>query len=372
MCWCPNKWISRRNCQTKPAEAGAVIVEPMKYNMNTIKHHSNRMIPATILAGAIALGTAWAVDLPVPPPPPSPAPDQQAAEPQKDNAPEPMPMVQNGKIAYLGVGSASVPELLATHIGLEKGQGVVVRALDPDGPAAAAGIAENDVLLRVNDKAVGSQLELRDAVLAAKPGDEVKLSLIHEGKPINKTVKLGSRPAAMAIPHGAAPPLHGQPEDQARRVREAIEQDLKALEGAHDIEAELKRLEQRMRFMFRGLGQDQADNDAGKDADDIQFSSVATIRMLDDEGSVEIEMKNGSKHVRVRDNDGKVLWEGPWDTKQDKAAAPEDVRERIEALNIDMVEGQMGPGKFEMKIAPAKPKAPKEDAPKPKDQENGE
>jgi hypothetical protein len=28
-----------------------------------------------------------------------------------------------------------------------------------------------------------------------------------------------------------------------------------------------------------------------------------------------------------------MLFEGPWDTEQDKAAAPEDIRERIEGMN---------------------------------------
>jgi hypothetical protein len=82
---------------------------------------------------------------------------------------------------------------------------------------------------------------------------------------------------------------------------------------------------------------------------------MATIRMLDDEGSVEIEMKNGSKHVRVRGKDGKVQWEGPWDTKQDKAAAPEGIRDRIESMNIDMMEGNIVPGKMQMRIGPARP-----------------
>jgi hypothetical protein len=40
--------------------------------------------------------------------------------------------------------------------------------------------------------------------------------------------------------------------------------------------------------------------------------------------------------VRVFGKDGQVQWEGPYDTPQDKDAAPPDVRERIERLNIDM------------------------------------
>jgi hypothetical protein len=30
-----------------------------------------------------------------------------------------------------------------------------------------------------------------------------------------------------------------------------------------------------------------------------------------------------------------VVWNGPWDTAQDKQAAPADVRKRVDSLNID-------------------------------------
>ena len=30
-----------------------------------------------------------------------------------------------------------------------------------------------------------------------------------------------------------------------------------------------------------------------------------------------------------------MTWSGPWDTAQDKAAAPADVRQRMESLNLD-------------------------------------
>jgi hypothetical protein len=265
------------------------------------------------------------VDLPAPAKQPAPALEDQPAKPDPGAKPEAMPMVKNGKIAYLGVGSMAVPEILSTHLGIEKGQGVVVRALDPNGPAAAAGIAENDVLLRVNDKAVGSQLELRDAVLAAKPGEEVKLDLIHQGKPIHKSIKLGSRPAAMAMPRanqGNVAPFGGAPDEQARRLRQAIEQELEAMQGAKDVDKQLKELEKRMRNMFQGL--DAAPKGDDEDADDVQFSSMATIRMLDDEGSVEIEMKNGSKHVRVRGKDGKVQWEALGTPSRTKPPRPKE------------------------------------------------
>lgn len=73
----------------------------------------------------------------------------------------------------------------------------------------------------------------------------------------------------------------------------------------------------------------------------------ATIRMMDADGSVEMKETNGAREVKVTDHDGQTVWSGPWDTEQDKAAAPQDVRERIDRLNIGDFRGglklQLGP-----------------------------
>jgi len=323
---------------------------------NTSCHIS---IPAALIAGLMTIGASWAVDLPAPDKQPKPELDGLTGKP---NQPEAMPMVGAAAeedaedVAYLGVGAAAVPELLSIHLGLKDGQGVVVRVVDPDGPAAAAGIHENDILLKVNDQAVGSQMELRDAVLAGKPGDEVKLDLVHEGKPVHKAAKLGSRPAT-AMPGVGMPPFGEGAEEQAKQVREAIEQNLKAMQGMdkRKMAENMKRIEKRMEFMFRGLGGEDLD-DADADAVDGQALTAATIRMMDGEGSVSIETKNGSKHVRVSDPDGKLQWEGPWDTAQDKAAAPKEIRDRIEELGSGMgMIGGGGPGGIQLHIGPMGP-----------------
>ena len=63
--------------------------------------------------------------------------------------------------------------------------------------------------------------------------------------------------------------------------------------------------------------------------------STATVKMKDQQGSVEVKSNDGSKEVTVRDPQEKITWSGPWDTEQDKAAAPADVRQRVDSLNLD-------------------------------------
>ena len=339
-----------------------------------VKRWTNRLALAAVAGGWWLGMPARAVELPAPPAPPPPAADEAAAPaeapapdaPQPEAVPAPeaeapaaeappagdaaqpeaIPQAKPGAEAFLGIGGAEVPDLLAAHLGLQEGEGLVVRTLDPNGPAAGAGIEENDLLLKVDGKAVGSQRELREAVVARAPGDEVQVELIHRGKPATKAVKLGERPDFGLA--GGAIPLEGLAEEQAKRVREAIEQNMRALEGLKGGDGEalpdaLKQLEKRMQFMFRGLG----DGDEGG----IQFQNSASVRMADDEGSVELQSKDGSKQIRVRDNQGEIQWEGPWDTEQDKAAAPDDIRKRIDRLNIGMIEDNEGGG-LRLRILP--------------------
>lgn len=73
--------------------------------------------------------------------------------------------------AYLGVGGYRAPEILAIHLGLNNGEGLVVSSLDPTGPAATAGLAENDVITRADSAIIRGHEDLTRAVQAKKPGD---------------------------------------------------------------------------------------------------------------------------------------------------------------------------------------------------------
>jgi hypothetical protein len=99
----------------------------------------------------------------------------------------------------------------------------------------------------------------------------------------------------------------------------------------------MKQLRQHMDNAMRNLEAPKFNRERG-----IHLQQGATFRLSDERGCVEIHSNNGSKEVTVRDKDQRITWSGPWDTAQDKAAAPEDARQRIEALNIDSSFGGNG------------------------------
>lgn len=299
------------------------------------------------LAGLLSAFALRATAIEAPPEEPQAAP--AAPEEQPAGKVEQMPLQQDKAAvsAYLGLGSSQVPEVLAVHLGLKDGEGVLVRVLDPEGPATKAGFTVNDVITKIDETAVGSHADLTKQVSGKKPGDQISIDYIHEGKPGNRKVILGERAdRAVAMGGGAAQPLdhlfEGMPEDQAKRIRETIERSLKGADGlqgmlqqqgqaaAPEMDKAIQEMQKRVEKMLGGAG-------AGAVIPkQMNFMSESTIRLLDDKGSVELKSKDGGKEVHVLDKEGKETWSGPWDTEQDKAAAPADVRSRIERLNIDM------------------------------------
>ena len=253
------------------------------------------------------------------------------------NAVKPAPKAQP---AFLGVISSALPAMLADHLGLKNNGGIVVQALcPPDGPAAKAGVAVHDVITRIGEQPVTSSQDLTKAVASHQPGDKIHLDLIHQGKATGVDVTLDTRPDDLAAidPHPLDHlNLEGVPKELAERVRRAIEGnlggiDMNVQEGALEIAPKMQELKKRMEKAMEGMNGQLVPGGLPK----IDIQQGATFRMMDDQGSIELNSNEGGKEVTLRDKDNKIVWNGPWDTEQDKAAAPEDVRKRVERLHLD-------------------------------------
>jgi serine protease Do len=299
----------------------------------------------TAALASTLIAPAFALEAPAdnaPPPPPVDQPADKLPEFKLPEAPvaPPKPEAEaKEESAFLGVVSGEVPELLADHLDLKSGEGIVVRSLVPDGPAAKAGIAVNDVIIKVAGDPVGSPLDMSTRISGHKAGEKVTLDLIHKGKATQLDVTLGVRPAEIAA--AEAQPLDrmnldGFPKELADRVRDAIAGnigglDLKIDEDKAQLEQLRKQLQKQMGALDPNAFVPPAANGAGK----IRIQGGGKLIMRDPQGSIEVKSADGGKEVTMRDQQGKVTWSGPWDTDQDKAAAPADVQKRMDSLNLD-------------------------------------
>lgn len=286
---------------------------------------------------AVTAGLAFAIE----------APEDDAAPPRPEAAPEPAgaivpPVPDAAKQAFLGVISRDLPELLSEHLNLRADEGVLIDSVMPEGPAARAGLETHDIITRVADVPVGDPETLADAITARHPGDVIKLGRIHRGLRDELEVTLGERPlqpqAGAARPHQLQElRIDGVPQELVERLQKMVEENAGGFElpGPHaeqDLNGAFREMEERMRQAMERI---DAIEIPGNPDHDIKTSRKAKLKVADDEGSVEVMSGDGSREITVRDKAGQIVWSGPWDTEQDKAAPPDDVRERIERLHID-------------------------------------
>lgn len=230
---------------------------------------------------------------------------------------------------FIGLDADKVPDFLSMHLNLPADSGVLVRSLNPDGPAAKAGIEKGDILTKIDGKDVNSPEEMVDKILAKKPGDTVEIESIHAGKPAKATVTLGVH-KVQVLPD--IPGLENFPLEEQNRIRAHFKKMLKGQMGGNGIQifpGDQGRIE-----IAPGGGMFGAPGGNGM-MHELRVGGngmFGTMKMMDPEGSIEMKDNDGSKEVEVCDKDGKAVWSGPWDTEQDKAAAPPDIRERIEGI----------------------------------------
>lgn len=114
-------------------------------------------------------------------------------------------LVRYGKVTRgrIGVTIQEVNQSLAESFGLKKPEGALVSSVDPDGPAAKAGIETGDVILKIDGAPVSRTLDLSSRVADLKPGSSAKLEVWRKGEPREITVTVGEMPLAKMAATGS-------------------------------------------------------------------------------------------------------------------------------------------------------------------------
>jgi len=91
----------------------------------------------------------------------------------------------------LGVTVQPITQELADSFGLKDRHGALVNGVEPDSPAAKAGVVAGDVILRVDDRAIEQPGDLIRAIGDTKPGQAVTLKVWRKGATRELSAKLG-------------------------------------------------------------------------------------------------------------------------------------------------------------------------------------
>jgi S1-C subfamily serine protease len=120
-------------------------------------------------------------------------------------------LVETGKVerAFLGIEMQTISEDVASDLSLPADMGVLISTVRPGSPAALAGlrggestavvdgetwILGGDIVVGADGQNIASAEELREVVLAKRPGDRLSLEINRDGTTLNINVKLGRQP----------------------------------------------------------------------------------------------------------------------------------------------------------------------------------
>ncbi len=102
-----------------------------------------------------------------------------------------------------GLSLAVVDEAARVHLKLRKGQGLIATSVLPQGPAAHAGICQNDILLTLEDVPLAKPEDLEEHLKAAG-NKTLNLVLLHQGQmktlKVQPKVKVTFGPVQPALP----------------------------------------------------------------------------------------------------------------------------------------------------------------------------
>jgi serine protease Do/serine protease DegQ len=91
----------------------------------------------------------------------------------------------------LGASSEDITYDLAGSLGLASTDGAIISSVEPDSPAAKAGLKARDVVTGVNGRSVRNSIDLRNKIGLMPVGEILNLDLIRNGKPMTMKVKIG-------------------------------------------------------------------------------------------------------------------------------------------------------------------------------------
>lgn len=105
-------------------------------------------------------------------------------------------IIEHGRVirGWLGVKIQDISPDLATSFKLPSTDGAIITNIILNGPADKAGLDRGDVITGIAGHKVHDVREVLDLISKHKPGDQIDLSIIRNGKPITKQATVIERP----------------------------------------------------------------------------------------------------------------------------------------------------------------------------------
>lgn len=268
--------------------------------------------------------------------------------------------MEKEKVTFLGVETAPLGRALTTQLGLPKDTGLVVTHVLEKSPAADV-LREDDVLTKFDDQVLVNMPQLGVLVRARKEGDEVKLTVVRGGKELTVKAKLAVRemPRQAAhgffFQHGGEPGMFNVPVPPGDMQDPMWQHKLPGM-GQGEAQDVLRMIGRERGNIMSGPGV-RVFTHKGKGATVLDLPK-SNISYSDDDGAIEIKVDDGKRTLTVKDAKGGVMFDGPINTDEERKKLPPEVRKRLEALETDTINFEVGED-FRPDVVPLPPEPAK-------------
>ena len=292
--------------------------------------------------------------------------------------------VKKEMLPYCGVSTVEVTPPLASQLKLAPGTGLLVDFVEPGSPAEMAGVKQYDILMKFNDQVLCNSEQLRVLVRSKMMSDDVKFAIIRQGQPTSVNVELGQKEMEVEPEADAGPGTGAYGVPGAGRVQFTTNPDAIAPGGGavavtgvggrmvlkdaqNTFDLDLKEGKPVVLIARDRAGNEIYNGPVGTDAErkalppmiaqkleqvDLQNAmgmarDAAGPRVLTstEKDTLMLARFDKGKPVHVfafSTADGKVLFDGPVTTGDQRKAMPADVARQLE----DMEKNQKAAGEF--------------------------
>lgn len=259
------------------------------------------------------------------------------------------------KRTWLGVATAGIDSALRRHLELDEGFGIEVVEVMADSPAGKSGLRNHDIITHFEDQHLISPEHLSLLVKTKSSGDSVSMTIIRKGKEEVITITLGETDEdtfhRWHSPAGNPREYHFPPldnrndpewQESIRRHQDLMREwmdrnrpDSKG--GSPDREGPDGRRDEP-----RKPGETER-TPSGSQPPSISVSPGFPLRVFgmegvlkidNEKGEVTLTRKEGKHHLEIKDAEGKLVYEGPFDPATGAAGLPEAARRQLEIMKL--------------------------------------
>ena len=270
--------------------------------------------------------------------------------------------VKTEKAAFLGVSGSPLTPALREQLKLPTGVGMVIDFVESNSPAESAGLKQYDILHKLDNQLLINAHQLAVLVRLHKPGEEVSLTVIHQGQPKEiKTALIEKEVTALddrnpwGVPPGPWENTSGKsmvtfrPRDLAGMGATIKPGTLTTGSGDEvggvwwlrdALQPQITPSEKR-ESAPSGDPSQPAGLPKGETKFDTAFFSqtngaTAAVEMSDDKGTAKFRQDKSGRHFFAADAKGKTLFDGAVNTEAQRKALPSELLEKLKRIETQL------------------------------------